>query len=49
MHDAENLVDVVLREIIGFLRFKYTGLQLFKQCVSLIDIHIQNFIATAHK
>ena len=49
VHDAEDLVHILLGEGIRLFRLKDDGLQLLQQSAGFVDVHIQDFISAAHK
>ena len=48
MHDAEDFIDVVLRECIFLFRVQNDALQLLKKRIGFVDVHIQDIIV-AHE
>ena len=48
VHDAEDLVHIVLRKGVRLFRFENNALKLLKQRIGFVDISIEDFVSTTH-
>ena len=48
MHDAEDLVHIVLRKGVRLFRFENNAFELLKQRIGFVDISIKDVVSTTH-